>query len=238
MGFLWALAAALLLGAAGSASAGTLDQQQTTSNVDLGLFSDISGAQTFTAGVTGAVDQADLDLLRAGTPPAVSVEIRTASAGQPTATVLASGSIPPSAIGSTTGAFVPVTFTPPALVTAGTQYAVVAYSPGSMGNAAGWLNQGSGDPYSGGDLFFNNVDPLPPGGANWLEAEDGDDDFAFKTYVVPATTSPAPGPTPARKRCKKHRKKHRSAESAKKKRKCGKKKHRRWTPANRGEKHG
>ena len=54
------VAAALILGVASPASAGTLDQQQTSSNTNAGLFANQSGAQTFTAGITGGLDQADL----------------------------------------------------------------------------------------------------------------------------------------------------------------------------------
>jgi hypothetical protein len=221
-------AGAFLVAATTPAFAGTLDQQQTTSNLDQGLFSNESGAQTFTAGITGSLDQADLELLKAGTPPAtVTVEIRTVSAGVPTAAVLGSRTISTSPIG-TAGAFVPVSFAPPVPVTAGTQYALVAYSEGASGNAVGWRTQNAGDPYPGGDFFLDNADPLPPG-TNWLEGEDADDDFAFKTYVVPSPPSPPSSPQPpassvTKKKCKKHKKKHkRSAESAKKK-KCKKKK--------------
>jgi hypothetical protein len=98
----------LLLGIAASASAGTLDQQQTTSSSNLGLFSTQSDAQTFTAGITGDLDEADLSLSKAGAPPAtITVEVRTTSAGKPTATVLASGTVATSALGRS-GAFVPV----------------------------------------------------------------------------------------------------------------------------------
>jgi hypothetical protein len=218
-----AVSAALLLAPA-SASAGTLDQQQTVSNLDNGLFSTQSGAQTFTAGITGGLDQADLDLLKAGTPPAtVTVEVRSVSAGMPTAAVLGSRTISTSSVG-VSPAFVAVTFAPPVPVTAGTRYALVAYSAGAMGNAVGWRNQDAGDPYSGGDFFLDNADPLPPG-TNWIGGEDGDDDFAFRTYVAPTPSQP-PASVVRKKRCKTHKKKHkRSAESAKKK-KCKKKRKR------------
>ena len=229
MGFLSALAAALLLGAPSSASAGTLDQEQTTSNGDIGLVTNQSGAQTFTAGASGVLDRADLDLLKVGTPPPnVTVEVRTTAEGGPTATVIASSTIPSSAI-DFAHAFVPVNFGSPAPVTAGSLYALVAYTPGSFGDTVGWRSQGAGDPYAGGDLFIN-LDPIPPGRGGWQEGEDGDDDFAFKTYVGPAPPASNPPATPGttKKKCKKRKKKHRSAESAKKKRKCGKKKkHRR-----------
>ena len=119
------------------------------------------------------------------------MEIRTTSAGKPTATVLASGTIATSALGKS-GAFVPVVFATPAPVAAGTQYALVVYSAGMAGNAVGWSIQGSGDPYSGGETF-DSGDPLPPG-ANWNGFSF--EDFAFKTFVVPAPPAPPAPPTP------------------------------------------
>jgi Ca2+-binding RTX toxin-like protein len=182
--------AALLLGAAASASAGTLDQQQTSFNSDTGLVSTQSGAQTFTTGISGVLDQADLVLRKLGNAPAVTVEIRDTSAGEPGTTVLATGTIPSSAIG-TVEAFVPVTFATPAPVTAGTLYALVAYSPGSGLDAVGWSYQDSGNPYPDGASFFTN-DPIPPDG-NWIE-QSGGADQAFKTYVVPGPGGPGAGP--------------------------------------------
>lgn len=183
-------AAVLLLAIAAPATAGTLDQQQTSANDNVGLTSTQSPAQTFTAGISGVLDQVDLLLLKVGsTPPAsVTVEIRDTSAGSPSTAVLATASLPISAVG-TTEAFVPVTFAySPALVAAGTQYAIVAYAPGTFGDTVGWSAQGTGNPYSSGALF-TSADPLPPGG-NWMEQAGSD--LAFKTYVGPAPASAAP----------------------------------------------
>src|SRR5262249_54987271 len=155
------------------------------SNFNLGLVTSQSGAQTFTPGITGGLDQADLDLAKVGTPPAsVTVEIRCTSAGIPTTTVLATGAIATSAIGFSE-AFVPVAFATPPLGTAGSQYALVAYSPGSFGDAVGWFDRTSGNPYPGGELL-SSADPLPPG-ANWNRSFS--QDFGFKTYVGPAPSS-------------------------------------------------
>ncbi len=186
-----AACAALLLGAAASASAGTLDQQQTSSSSSAGLFATQSAGQTFTAGITGGLDQADLLLSNAGGPSAepLTVEIRNASAGRPGTSVLASASIPNSAIG-TTEAFVPATFATPAAVTAGTQYALVAYTTHVTNDCCGWFYQDATDPYSGG-AGFNSMEPVPPQGI-WSN-QGGGDDYAFKTYVTPA---PTPPPTP------------------------------------------
>jgi hypothetical protein len=170
--------AAILLGASASALAGTLDQQQTDATQDSVLNSSQSGAQTFTAGISGALDQVDLLLRKFGTPPDVTVEIRNVSAGQPGTGVLATASISASAIG-TAQAFLPATFAAPVSVTAGTQYAIVAYSPGAPGNQVGWFLSSLG-PYPGGTRF-TSTESLPPGGA-WTDSQA---DFAFKTYVAP-----------------------------------------------------
>src|SRR4051812_1534517 len=213
------VATALFLGATSSASAGTLDQQQTSSNANGALLPDQTPAQTFTAGISGVVDQVDLKLIKLGTPPATTVEIRNVAAGKPGSTVLASASIPGSAVG-TTAAFVPATFTTPAPVTAGTQYAIVAYGPGVGGaNVTGWEYQSATNPYPNGSMFVTN-EAIPPVDTF---SEFPTSDLAFKTYVAPAPpTPPTNTAQPAPKKCKKHKHKH-DAASAKKK--CKKKRH-------------
>lgn len=186
-GALMALVGTMLVGGAVAATgAGTLDQQQTTSNTDAGFNPPL--AQTFTAGITGGLDQADLQLLKAGPPPpTLTVEIRTTSAGKPTATVLATGTIASADIpAGPIGGFVPVTFTPAAAVTAGTQYALVAYGFGPNSFFLGW-RYSTTDSYPGGE-FFISPDASPPG-ANWNASPTLD--FAFKTYVTPPS-APAP----------------------------------------------
>jgi hypothetical protein len=220
LGLVFGVAAALILGVTGSASAGTLDQQQTASNTDAGLFTNQSLAQTFTAGISGAVDQADLLLFKVGTPTnPVTVQIRNVSVGIPATTALASATIPLSAIAPLTATFVPVTFTTPAPVTAGTQYALVAFSAATAGDAVGWRYQNNTDVYPAGRFFASN-ETVPPADG-WTEQVG--DDFGFKTYVGPAPPTP-PLPTntgTTRKKCKKKHK--HPAASAKKH--CKKKKH-------------
>jgi hypothetical protein len=217
------LFAAFLLATTASAFAGTLDQQQTEQNANGGLYVGQDPAQTFTAGITGGLDQADLLLCcKFGTPvEPLTVEIRNTSGGEPGASVLASASIPMSALGSDP-AFVPATFATPAAVTAGIQYALVVYTAHPDNDCCGW-NYQTGDLYSGGTQFLSHTFPAQP---PWDQSADND--YAFKTYVTPPPPAAVP-PTPptttvpaAKKKCKKHKKKH-SAESAKKK-KCKKKK--------------
>jgi hypothetical protein len=217
------VAAALLLGITTSASAGTLDQQQTSFGQfsSGGINSNQSLAQIFTAGITGSVDQADLVLSKFSTPTQpVTIEIRNVAAGLPGNTVLATTSIPASAIPADPNpAFVSATFGTPAPVMAGAQYALVAWSM-DMAGGIGWSYQPDpANPYPAGRAV--NDQASPPDGV-W-QGPDGDD-FAFKTYVVPAPPAQPAQPAPHRKKCKKHRKKHKSgAQIAKKK--C-KKKHR------------
>jgi hypothetical protein len=180
-----------------TALAGTLDQQQTASNADIGLYNNQSFAQTFTAGISGGLDQVDLSLYKLGTPPALTVEIRNAAAGKPGTTVLASASFPASAIGTSPG--LPVRFAAPPPVAAGTQYAVVAYSGGGGANAVLWRYQNTGNPYPPGGAFYSN-DPLPPGG-NWSPF-GADADFAFKTYVTPPPDKTPPETTIGSKKIK------------------------------------
>jgi hypothetical protein len=211
-------AAAVILGVVSSASAGTLDQQQTAFNSNAGLFSTQSIAQTFTPGLTGRIDQVDLALLKAGTPPgpSVTVEIRGTSGGNPGAAPLGTASIPTSSVG-VTSAFLSATFATPPSVTAGTKYAIVVYSPGAAGNAVGVSDQTT-DVYSGGAAFFDATEAIPPGSAWGL---NGTSDFAFKTFVAPPLPPATPSaPTVPKKKCKKKHKHH--AASAKKH--CKKKK--------------
>jgi hypothetical protein len=109
-------------------------------------------------------------------------------------------------------AFVPIGFATPAPVVAGTQYAIVAFSPSPFGpNDYAWSVGGAANPYAGGGGFGTaTIPPGPPWTA--LPAQD----FAFKTYVL----APPPGPTGDRSAAlKKCKKKH----STKKRKKCRKK---------------
>ena len=154
------MACALCALAPGAALAGTLDQQQTTADtvsiVELGD----SEAQTFTAGLSGGIDQVDLLLAKSGSISLpLSVEIRDVSGGNPGTTVLASQSVPASSIPGT-AAFVSVSFATPAPVAAGTQYAIVLYS--SSGVAYNW-SVSNAEAYSGG-LICSHRQLLPPAG--------------------------------------------------------------------------
>jgi Bacterial Ig-like domain (group 3) len=188
------LVAALIMVQAPSAGAtGTLDQQQTDTSGGAILIDSqppnppanlgrTGGAQTFTAGLSGGLDQVDLFLYKeTGTTLPLNVEIRTVDgSGAPTTTVLESAIVPFSSVPAAPGAFVPVTFSVPHTVAAGTQYAIVAYTAEPPPRGYGWFYS-TADPYPGGTAWLSTSTTPPP--TTWTQV--GQADFAFKTYVTP-----------------------------------------------------
>jgi hypothetical protein len=173
-GYIVALMAALLV-APSAAQAGTLDQQQTNTG---GGATPLPLAQTFTAGISGELDRVDLNVVRAaiGTTDPLTVEIRNVDAGgAPGSTVLASASVPAATVPFSSPGWVEVTFASPAVVQAGTQYAIVV-AP----DPYGWWRSGGGG-YAGGSAFMLSA-------AAWREYPVFD--MAFKTYVTPPDTTP------------------------------------------------
>jgi hypothetical protein len=191
-----AAAAGACLAAAGPAqAAGTLDQQQTSAPSHVGVqgpgftwesgsiaYPGLAEAQTFTAGVTGGLDRVELSLRQDdhsdGSP--LTVEIRNVAAGAPGTGVLATAELAASEIppdGSPL-AFVPANFSPAVPVTAGTQYAIVAYT---ANQGAYWWGLDTLDVYPGGQTSYRLSSP--PG--TWT-TPDFPGDVAFKTYVEPA----------------------------------------------------
>ncbi len=172
-----AVAALTLLAAAvaHAAPTGTLDQQQTdTSNTWWGGFGPLfeprswAVAQTFTAGLSGVLNQVDLRLKSMEGPATIAI-YTVDSTGAPGSTVLASTTVAPVAA----EAWVEAAFSSPATVAAGTKYAIVVRS-----DATGdWLLSESTDPYPAGDSYYS-VDAAP-----WREL---DRDHVFKTYVTQA----------------------------------------------------
>jgi hypothetical protein len=195
----------------GAASAGTLDQQQPNGGGSgLQVQGTQSVAQTFTAGISGGLDQVDLKLSGAGgTAPTLPlmVEIRNATGAGPGATVLANGSVPASAAPATP-AFVSVAFANPAAVQAGTLYAIVAYNSDTAPRFWAWAIDPT-NPYSRGDSFYTASSPP---GATWTSFAGND--LSFKTYVSPP--QPTGQQAAALKKCKKKR-------SKAKRRKCRRK---------------
>jgi hypothetical protein len=170
-----------------AAFAGTLDQQQPSFAAGGGPIAGPglqpqSKAQTFTAGLSGALDRIDLALAQPSTPSVgpLTVEIRNVVVGgAPGTTVLASAAVPAASVPVVALAFVEVPFASPAAVVAGGQYAIVAYTGGT--DFYSWGRAGA-DLYPGGTAF--NSFASPP--STWFPFAD--EDFAFRTYVAPADT--------------------------------------------------
>jgi hypothetical protein len=197
---IWVAAAAALIALAftapSAASAGTLDQSQTSTSGGAGIFGGSDQyAQTFTAGLSGGLDQVDVPLSKDCQRNGVTVEIRTVSAdGKPTNATLASAVIPDASVTSAMQ-FLSVPFASPAPVTTGTQYAIVLSSPTSTmcpppmfldpSHTYEW-GFAAGNPYPGGQGWGSQN-----GGMSW--GAFGDFEFGFKTYVV---EGPPPPPEP------------------------------------------
>jgi hypothetical protein len=183
-----------LIGAApGSAGqqAPTLDQEQTQSSDPPyeigtggpGLVGKFEVAQTFTAGLTGPMSQIDVQLSNYNTPCAVTVEIHSALGnGDPSGEVLASEVLSAADLPDSGNAFVSVMFTEPANVVAGTQYAVVLYTPDAP---CARVRAASNTSYSGGNVLVRNFF------VTWIPQVI--DDLAFRTYVLTSGGGPGGG---------------------------------------------
>lgn len=172
-----------------SASAtGTLDQSQTsTSGLEVTVAASEWVAQTFTAGITGNLDQIDLFLFRVGSPGDLTVQIRGLSGGVPSGSVLASATVAEANV-SDSFTWVSAPLSPPAQVTAGVQYAIVLSAPSAAGFPVAlyaW-NFVFGNPYAGGRVVISSTS-----GSTWGDFASvfDDADTAFKTYVTPLPTS-------------------------------------------------
>lgn len=172
--------ATLALLAPGTARAGAPDQQQTSTAGGATLInSNVALAQTFTAGISGNLDQVDL-FLSTGISQPLTVQIETVTmTGAPSGTVLASESVPAASVpDGGPGAWVSIPISPPAAVTATTQYAIVTPTvpPAELYN---WWRSAS-DVYAGGTAFDNTL------GFGWSARPF---DLAFQTYVAAPSTA-------------------------------------------------
>jgi hypothetical protein len=185
-----ALAAVLLVVPGAARAQGTLDQSQTDGQGgSLVVSAGTAVAQTFTAGRSGNLVRVDLLLQRPGTVPEglLIVEIESVTGGEPSGDPLAVTAIVPGAVPISPD-WVTLVFTRPAPSSAGTQYAIVAHSPGTTpGQGYSWLF-GAGDPYPGGEGLLRTLIPLP---GPWLPIGG---DMAFRTYVEPPAVGGPPDP--------------------------------------------
>jgi len=188
-GFVVVAAGLLLALVPGAAHAGTLDQQNTgprTGSTEIfgpGVEDPggaLSVAQTFTADLTGKLDQLDISVGRSVTlAHPLTVQIRNVVNGAPGDSVLASAFIGEA---SSVAAWIAVPFSSPATVFAGTQYAIVLFTQGS---SVYFADLSTSDSYPRGSAF-NTRGQWPPS-SSWSEINPGYD-LLFKTYVVRDST--------------------------------------------------
>jgi len=175
-----------------AARAGTLDQSQPVIGNAVSFVSNqFYEAQTFTAGTAGRLDQVDVAVGAATAAQPLVVELRTVTGGAPSAgPPLASASAPGGSFPLTVfpSSFTSVTFAAPAVVAAGTQYAIVLRSAFcGFGNCFNWASGPSGSSYAGGSGYQSG-----DSGATWTPLNAfGSLDFAFKTYVAAAPRTAA-----------------------------------------------
>jgi hypothetical protein len=179
-----ALIAGSLLAAPTAQAASTLDQDVPDSGSSTTLRDNKTLAQTFTAGLTGALTSIDIALQESGSGGDETVGIYAVNgSGQPTGTAIASTVVPASAIAPTGtwsagAALVNVAFTPAPSVVAGTQYAYTIAAPNA--NYAGsppnsYVAYAAAAAYAGGDGWFCN-----PSSCTWSTLNF---DLGFRTYV-------------------------------------------------------
>jgi len=175
-----------------AAGAGTLDQSQPIiSNTAAFVSNQFFGAQTFTAALGGRLDQVDVAIGKSSLAvQPLDVEIRAVASGQPTGPVLASASAPAASfpLASFPSTFTAVTFTAPAVVAAGTQYAIVIKTAScGFSNCFNWVTGPVGSSYAAGSGFQSS-----DSGATWSPLNAfGSMDFTFKTYVASVPTAVA-----------------------------------------------
>jgi hypothetical protein len=171
-----------------AAAAGILDQSQALPPDDIFAPRNVTfAAQTFTAGLSGTLEQVDLLLGRlAPLERNLTVQIQTVSGGTPTGLVLASAEVMPADVPVTQ--FPNLTFVslplPPSASIAGTTYAIVLSDPTAVpfGGPQYFWGGTRGDPYPHGNALLT-ID----GGASWIQFAGFD--MGFKTYVAPLPAS-------------------------------------------------
>ncbi len=176
-----------VFGVSSAAAFGTKDQILDQSFVEgkgvfavTGTFNLSTGpnslAQTFTAGRTGVLTELDLYLSKIRSPPPMTVDIETTTNGQPSGTILASGTIQPPP--SDRFIWVPTRWDPAtgAHLIAGTQYAIVLSDPGDLSNFI-YSGYGLSQDYTGGNALIGDI--AYPGG--WLPQIGALADF--RTYA-------------------------------------------------------
>ena len=160
----------------------SVDQQNTAgTTTGTGFDTPTWTGQTFTAAMTGTLVQAGGELFCNGcgaTPPDLTLSVRATSAGLPTGADLASTTISGSAFASGSVTSFAATFSTPAALVAGTQYALILRPVSAPAGIGYFWVRSSPSTYSGGSRVLS-----ADSGGTW--SADTTRDFNFKTYIDP-----------------------------------------------------
>lgn len=163
-----------------------IDQQNTAGTSTGTSFGTAAwGGQTFIPRVTGRLTKTEVQLFCSGcgaTPPDLTLSVRATSAGLPTGVDLSSTTIPGLAFASGDATSVTATFNAPAMLTSGTQYALILRPVSAPAGSGYFWTRSSPSTYSSGSRVFS-------GGSGTSWSVDTTRDFNFKTYMNQGYTS-------------------------------------------------
>lgn len=163
----------------------TADQEWSTqdTNTNLGdVTARANMAQSFKPSTTQSISKVSLYIKKMGAPGDITIKIVSDNAGSPSKTVLASGSLPASSVGSAY-AFVDGALTTSPTLTAGTKYWIIAVATVNASNYFMWGSD-SADGYANGTgKSSNNWNAITP---VWTALTD---DLDFKVWLGGVVTS-------------------------------------------------
>jgi hypothetical protein len=161
-------------------NAPALDQSNTAgTSTGTGFGTPAWTGQTFVAGLSGLLVQADVQLFCNGcgaTPPNLTLSLRATAAGLPTGADLASVSIPGAAFASGSTVFASANFPSPASVVAGTQYALILRPVSAPAGSGYFWIRSSPSTYASGSRVLS-----ADSGTTW--SADTTRDYNFRAYV-------------------------------------------------------
>ena len=157
-------------------AADAIDQSQTVSSGAQSLHTPM--AQTFTAGSSGAIDRVSIRMATLSGSISVNLQLQGVTGGKPNGNVLGSSSFSGLLNSAAWKDFV---FTATVPVTAGTQYAIVAYPTGWLT----WYDSYTVDLYTRGQMWLSSA-------GTWTYATGYGKDFTFEEWLVSGNSNQAP----------------------------------------------
>jgi uncharacterized repeat protein (TIGR01451 family) len=163
-------------------NAPSIDQQNTTlSNSGVGITTTVWGGQTFTAGVTGQLTKADINLFCStctGTAPNLTLSVRATSGNLPTGADLATATL--TGNGSGASSYFTGTFASPPTLAAGTTYALVVRPTANPSAGIYAITRSATNVYAGGQRVSS-----ADSGTTWAAPLTAGQttDAGFRTYM-------------------------------------------------------